>query len=192
MSSSREGGHAGAVPGAPRRLSSRVVYENAWMRVREDRIVRPDGIGTIYGVVEKPDFALVIPREANGVWLVQQYRYVPDRRAWEFPQGSWSGPPQGDQAALAAAELAEETGFVASELRSLGHLYPAYGFSAQAIDIFLATGLVPGPPAREPSEQDMVQAFFSDAEVTAMIKTGEIVDAGTVAAFGLLGLHDGR
>lgn len=192
MSASRNGDDETAVPGAPRRLSSRLVYENAWMRVREDRIVRPDGVGTLYGVVEKPDFALVIPREAGGVWLVEQYRYVPDRRAWEFPQGSWSGPPGGDQAALAAAELREETGFSATELRQLGHLYPAYGFSAQAIDIFLATGLVPGPPEREPSEQDMVQAHFSDAEVVAMIQAGEIVDAGTIAAFALLELDARR
>ena len=188
MSATADRGNPKAVFGAPRRLSSRLVYENPWMRVREDQIVRPDGVGTLYGVVEKPDFALVIPRDDDGIWLVEQYRYVPGRRAWEFPQGSWSGPAKGDQAALAATELREETGFIAAELRQLGHLYPAYGFSAQAIDIFLATGLTPGPPEREPSEQDMVQSHFSDAEVATMIKTGEIVDAGTIAAFALLSL----
>ena len=58
--------------------ASRVVYENPWMRVREDAIGRPDGSAGIYGVVEKPDFALVIPVDADGVWLVEQYRYPVD------------------------------------------------------------------------------------------------------------------
>ncbi|ONH29133.1 hypothetical protein BL253_17095 [Pseudofrankia asymbiotica] len=52
-----------------------MVYENPWMRVREDAIVRTGGVEGIYGVVEKPDFALVIPMDAGGVWLVEQHRY---------------------------------------------------------------------------------------------------------------------
>ena len=64
-------------------LGSRVVYENRWMRVREDAIRRRDGSDGIYGVVEKPDFAVIVPVEDDGrIHLVQQYRYhvVPDHR----------------------------------------------------------------------------------------------------------------
>ena len=32
--------------------ASRIVYENAWIRVREDQVVRPDGGPGIYGVIE--------------------------------------------------------------------------------------------------------------------------------------------
>src|SRR5690606_12855077 len=41
-------------------LASTVVYRNPWMTVREDRVERPDGSRGIYGVVDKPDFALII------------------------------------------------------------------------------------------------------------------------------------
>jgi ADP-ribose pyrophosphatase len=46
-----------------RTTATRVVYENRWMRVREDAIVRQDGSPGIYGVVEKADFAIIAPVE---------------------------------------------------------------------------------------------------------------------------------
>ena len=124
-----------------KQLESRTVYSNPWMSVREDRVRRSDGSVGVYGVVDKADFALVIPRERGGVWLVEQYRYPVARRAWEFPQGSWAGGSSGDQEALARAELAEETGLTAEEVVHLGHLHGAYGFCSQGFDVFLATGL---------------------------------------------------
>ena len=74
-----------------RTTSSRLAYQNPWIRVREDVIERDDGSVGLYGVVERPDFALVIPAEADGFWLVEQFRYPLGRRSWEFPQGTW-GP----------------------------------------------------------------------------------------------------
>jgi len=46
--------------------STRLVYENRWMRVREDTIRRRDGSTGIYGVVEKPDFVIIVPVEDDG------------------------------------------------------------------------------------------------------------------------------
>jgi hypothetical protein len=74
--------------------STRFVYENRWMRVREDMIRRRDGSTGIYGVVEKPDFVVIVPVEDDGrVHLVEQYRYPVKGRYWEFPQGSWEREP---------------------------------------------------------------------------------------------------
>ena len=57
-------------------VDSRVVYRNRWMTVREDRIRRQDGSDGIYGVVDKPDFVVVIAVEPDGAMhLVEQYRY---------------------------------------------------------------------------------------------------------------------
>jgi 8-oxo-dGTP pyrophosphatase MutT (NUDIX family) len=167
------------------RVSSRVVYRNRWMTVREDEVRRADGSQGIYGVVEKPDFALVLPRFDGGFWMVEQYRYPVGRRAWEFPQGSWGKGAAGDQRALARRELAEETGLRASALTHLGHLYEAYGFSTQGFDVYLATGLAEGAPAREVSEQDMVHRAVRDDEIVGMIRAGLIVDAPSLAALTL-------
>lgn len=158
------------------------------MTVREDDIVRDDGSAGTYGVVDKPDFALVIPQTDTGFWLVEQYRYPVDRRAWEFPQGSWADETKGSQEDLAAAELREETGLKAEHMRHLGRLFSAYGFCSQAFDVFLATGLQMGQHAREATEYDMQQRHVSAAELRNMILDGLIVDAATVAAVGLLTL----
>ena len=45
------------------RMSSREVYRNSWMTVREDAIRRPDGSHGIYGVIDKPTYALVVARD---------------------------------------------------------------------------------------------------------------------------------
>ena len=95
-------------------LSSRLVYENRWMRLREDAIVRQDGSPGIYGVVEKADFAIIAPVENGMIHLVEQYRYPVQGRYWELPQGSWEVAPGTDPSELARAELREETARPAS------------------------------------------------------------------------------
>ncbi|MFC4068293.1 NUDIX domain-containing protein [Actinoplanes subglobosus] len=166
-------------------ISSRVVYRNPWMTVREDEIRRLDGTSGIYGVVEKPDFALVLPRWRDGFWMVEQFRYPVGRRAWEFPQGSWGAGAEGDPAALARQELAEETGLRAEEMIHLGHLYEAYGYCTQGFDVYLASGLAEGEPDREATEMDMIHRAVTDEEITSMIRTGQIVDAPSLAALTL-------
>jgi len=158
------------------------------MTVREDEIVRDDGSLGTYGVVDKPDFALIIPQDDTGFWVVEQYRYPVERRAWEFPQGSWADETKGSQEDLAAAELRDETGLQAERMRHLGRLFSAYGFCSQGFDVFHATGLRSGQHAREDSEHDMQHRHVSKSELDDMIRAGHIVDAATVAAVGLLTL----
>jgi 8-oxo-dGTP pyrophosphatase MutT (NUDIX family) len=174
-----------------RTTSSREVYRNAWMSVREDEVVLPDGRPGLYGVVDKPDFALVVPREDDGsVWLVEQYRYPSRRRSWEFPQGSWpTAGAAGSPAALARAELREETGLLAARLEHLGRLHEAPGFCSQGFDVWLATGLALGPTAREATEQGMRTRRVTDAELRRMVHDGELVDAASLAAYALVGLR---
>jgi len=169
-----------------RTTGSREVYRNPWIRVREDAVERADGSAGVYGVVEKPHFALVLPYERDGFWLVEQYRYPVGRRAWEFPQGTWTAGSGGTPAELARAELAEETGLRAGSLRHLGHLDLAPGLSTQEFDVWLATDLTPGPTAREATEADMQQAFVTEAELRAMVREGRFTDGPSLAAYSLL------
>lgn len=167
------------------RLSSRVVYENQWLRLREDRIRYPDGSSGVYTVVDKRDFTLVLPRADGGFWMVEQFRYPIGRRVWELPQGSWHGEPDGDALALARTELAEETGLTAGEWRHLGRLGAACGFASQHFDVWLATELVEGTPDREATEQDMVHRFVPDDELWAMVASGQVVDGHSLAGLAL-------
>ncbi len=170
-------------------VTTREVYRNPWLAVREDTFARPDGTTGIYGVIDKRDFAVVVPYDRNGFHLVEQYRYPVGERCWEFPQGSWPpGHPGEDGAALARAELAEETGLRAGALSRLGCLHTASGVMSQRYDVYLATDLTPGDHAREASEADMRQRWVSRAEFETMLRAGEVRDSQTAAAYALFQL----
>src|SRR6266508_6368887 len=83
-------------------LTTRQVYANAWMTVREDAIRRSDGSDGIYGVVDTPDYALVIPWDGARFMLVEQFRYPLGLRRWEFPQGTAPHRVDADPTELAA------------------------------------------------------------------------------------------
>lgn len=174
-----------------RTTSTREVYRNAWLRLREDAIELDDGSPSVYSVVERPHFGLVIAAERDGFWLVEQFRHPLGRRSWEFPQGTWSGGVQpagadGSPEALARTELAEETGLRAATLRHLGHLDLAPGLTTQEFDVWLAEDLMPGPTAREATEADMRTAFVTEAEFRAMVGDGRFSDGPSLAAYSLL------
>ena len=174
-----------------RTTSSREVYRNPWIRVREDTVELADGSTGLYGVVEKADFALVIPAERDGFWLVEQYRYPLGRRSWEFPQGTWGAGKEGSAEDLARTELAEETGLRAGALTHLGLLDLASGLMTQRFDVWVATDLTPGPTDREATESDMRQAFVPEGELQQMIRGGRITDSPSLAAYSLLLLDRG-
>ncbi|MDH0369879.1 NUDIX hydrolase [Brucella anthropi] len=170
-------------------LGSRRVYENRWMKVREDRIVYPDGSESIYGVVEKNDAAMIFAMDdEDGVYLVEQFRYPVGRRFWELPQGAWQEQENVDPLTLARGELQEETGLTAEEMVYLGETYEAYGFAANKCHIFLATGLKMGKPNLDAEEQGLICRRFPIGEAVEMILRGDIKDASSIAAFGLLRL----
>jgi len=170
-------------------LGSRQVYENRWMKVREDRIVYPDGSESIYGVVEKNDAAMIFAMDdEDGVYLVEQFRYPVGNRFWELPQGAWQEQADVDPLVLARGELREETGLTAADMVYLGETYEAYGFAANKCHIFLATGLQMGKPSLDAEEQGLICRRFPIGEAIEMILRGDIKDACTIAAFGLLSL----
>jgi 8-oxo-dGTP pyrophosphatase MutT (NUDIX family) len=182
---------AGGVDGADvRTLTSGVVYEDHWMRLRLDEIERRDGSRGTYAVVEKPDFALVIPAEDDGFHLVEEFRYPIGRRTWSFPQGGFPHGQTGQLTELARLELLQETGLRARNLVKLGRLNCAHGISSQGGHFFLATGLEPGRPEREHEEQDMRQEWVPRTRFEEMIAEGVITDDSTVAAYGLLLLRE--
>ncbi len=165
-------------------LSSREVYRNRWMRVREDEILRSNGTRGIYGVVEKNDAAIIIPIDNGRVWLVEQFRYTIGARALELPQGAWEMEIENPEE-LARGELREELGFDAAEMTCLGMTWIAYGFNRQKQYVYLATGLTPAPGERDAEEHDLIPRSFTIEEFEQMMLDGTIRDGCTLAAWGL-------
>jgi 8-oxo-dGTP pyrophosphatase MutT (NUDIX family) len=176
-------------------LSSREVYSNPWMRVREDQILRSNGEPGIYGVVDKDDSAIILPidRDELGerVWLVEQFRYPIQQRCLELPQGGWEMENVNPEE-LARGELREELGLNAETMTYLGTLWIAYGFANQKQHVFLATGLSPAEKEPDPEEHDLVAHSVPIAEFEQKMFDGTIRDNCTLSAWGLYLLWKSR
>jgi 8-oxo-dGTP pyrophosphatase MutT (NUDIX family) len=172
-------------------LSSREVYRNHWMRVREDEILRSNGEKGIYGVVDKDDGAIILPIDHGRVWLVEQFRYTIQERAIELPQGGWEMEVE-DPEELARGELREELGLNAAEMTKLGTLWIAYGFLRQKQHVYLASGLTEVEKEPDPEEHDLVVRSVPVAEFEQMMMDGVIRDNCTLSAWGLYLLWKAR
>jgi len=178
-------------------LSSREVYVNPWLRLREDQILRSNGQAGIYGVVDKDDAAIIIPLDLEAdegrgrVWLVEQFRYTVQQRCVELPQGGWEMGGI-DPEELARGELKEEIGLHAAHMTYLGNLWIAYGFANQKQHVFLATGLTPTEKEPDPEEHDLMVHSVTIAEFEQMMLDGTIRDNCTLSAWGLYLLWKAR
>lgn len=165
-------------------LSSREVYRNRWLRVREDEILRSNGQKGIYGVVDKDECAIILPIDDGHVWLVEQFRYTIQERALELPQGGWEMEVEQPEE-LARGELREETGLDAAGMQYLGTMWIAYGFARQKQHVFLATGLTPTETDPDAEEHDLITRSVTVEEFERMMLDGTIRDCSTLAAWGL-------
>jgi ADP-ribose pyrophosphatase len=172
-------------------LSSREVYRNHWMRVREDEVERSNGEKGIYGVVEKDDAAIILPIEDGRIWLVEQFRYTIQEQALELPQGSWEMAVENPEE-LARGELKEEVGLEAGKFTKLGTLWIAYGYARQKQHVFLATELKPTEKDPDAEEHDLEVRPVSIAEFERLMLDGTIRDTCTLSAWGLYLLWKAR
>ena len=162
--------------------ATRPIYENAWISVREDDVIRPDGQPGIYGVVSPKNRAVgVVPLHADGtVTLVGQYRYTMERYSWEIPEG---GCPDVELPVHAARrELREETGLIAGTLQPLGgEIHLSNSMSDERGYLFVATDLEQNQAAPEGTEELQLKRVPLE-EAVQMCLNGAITDGLSVMA----------
>jgi 8-oxo-dGTP pyrophosphatase MutT (NUDIX family) len=169
------------------RCSRTVAYDNPWITVYHDQVLRPDGQPGIYGMVHYKNKAVgVVPLdERDRVLLVGQYRYTLDRYSWEIPEG---GAPAGEDLLEAAKrELAEETGYTAAHWQEILRAHLSNSVSDEEAICFLARDLTPGRPRPEETEQ-LQTRWVPLVEALAMATDGRITDALSVLGLQRLAL----
>jgi 8-oxo-dGTP pyrophosphatase MutT (NUDIX family) len=140
-----------------RTLSSKIIYDNGRLRLREDEVLQPDGTPFTYTFIEIPwPIVVVVPITEDGhVHLVRQWRYAWGQNSWEVPAGTCE--PGEDPLVGARRELAEEVGLQASQWEPLGQGMTSATMSAH-YHLFLARGLSPVAAAqgRDGAEHDLI------------------------------------
>ena len=173
------------------RHSRRVAYENPWITVWHDDGTRPDGSPGIYGVVHFENVAAgVIAFDLDDrIALVGQHRYTLGRDSWEIPEG---GVGPGETALEGVQrELREETGLEAADWRELCRVDLSNSVTDEQAVLFVATGLLHGEAAPEPTESIALRWIPFD-EALAMTLDGRITDAMSVVAIQRVALDRAR
>lgn len=162
-----------------RTTSSRIAYQNNWIRVREDHVIRPDGNPGLYGVVElRPSICVLALNEEDEGALVGQWRYTLDRYCWELPRG---GSRDGeDMQDVAKRELAEEAGVTASKWEYHGAYDIGNGVCHDVQHFYVASGLSDTERHLDPEEEIVVE-WKPFPELIRMAQDGRIREVSSVA-----------
>ncbi len=162
-------------------LSTKAIYSNKWLSLREDLAELPDGRKTIYGVVTCGHCVGILPfLDPDTVLLIQQYRYVAGRVTWEMPTGGVHSGESNEEAAQ--RELAEEIGYRAGRLTHVSTYHTSKSVMDETAHLFLGEDLakLERPP---PDETEFIEVRpFPFRDVLQMVLAGEIVDGMTIIA----------
>jgi ADP-ribose pyrophosphatase len=164
-------------------ISMEVLHRNPWWEYRHDRYLHPDDSEGDFYYVHTPGAVFVIPELEDGrIALLRQFRYLNQRESLEFVGG---GMKQGkSHEEMAREELLEEAGYEAGALVKLGWFNPMNGATDEECHVFLAKGLKAGE-ARPESSEEFEAVIVTKDELSGLIRTGEIWDGMTLAAFAL-------
>ncbi len=161
-------------------LASSEIYDNAWIGVREHRVLKPNGAPGLYGTVHYKHRAIgVAPIDDRGrICLVGQFRYPLGKYSWEIPEGGGRLDEEPQDAAM--RELGEETGVTARRWLEILRLDLSNSVSDESAVCYLAWDLDRATPSPEETEiLELRWLAFADALALALV--GEITDAMSVA-----------
>jgi 8-oxo-dGTP pyrophosphatase MutT (NUDIX family) len=170
-------------------LSSDIVYETPWIKVRRDEVLNQNGKPLTYSYVElQNSSAFIVALNTEGQVLIQNvYRYTLGHRIWEIPAGF----VESGEEPLAAAkrELMEETGFQSDDWRPLGRINQVIGIGKVPLNLFLAINVSAVSDATDKEEDISDRRFVSIEELERMIAEGELIDCPVIAALYMTKIH---
>ena len=163
-------------------LGSKIVYQNPWMKVYEDKVRMPNGTEGIYGFVEsKPGIFIIALTEDDKIYLIESFRYPTQQWQWELPTG---GIEKGTSSLESAkSELSEELGMTAEKWTQINTYAPTHnGIMKDFQDVFVAEKLHVGKEHREDFEAIRGIKPCTFKETLALVKEGVLANGQTLAA----------
>lgn len=161
-----------------KRLDSKLVYDGGLLKVREDRVLQPDGRQAVREYIQHPGAVMIIALlDEETLILERQFRYPLGRHFYELPAGKMEA--EEEPLATAKRELIEECGYEAGSWRHLATLHPCIGYSDERIELFLARNLKYVGHALDDGEfLEVVPVKI--AEALEWVRLGKITEAKAV------------
>lgn len=136
-----------------------------------------------YHYVHTAGSSFIVPVKDNGkIILVNQYRYLNDRFSIEIPGGGVKEDQSPEE--VARKELIEETGFD-GDLVKVGFFNPYNGVADEICHVFIARNLKPSDKETRDDSEEFEILELSPEEIDEKIRTNEIYDGMTMAAWAL-------
>jgi 8-oxo-dGTP pyrophosphatase MutT (NUDIX family) len=172
-------------PNPWKKLSSKIVYKNPWIKIYEDEVIKPDGSRGIYGYMDSRDSVVIVAlNEKHEVYVIQGFSYPASKWAWILPGG---GGDNEDPLTASKRELLEETGITAEHWGLLGETRVCNGLMSERMAVVLARGLT-WNKRPEADDAGLISngKFVSFDEIDKMIKRNEIDDSQTMTGLYLV------
>lgn len=162
-----------------RPVDKRIVYENPWIKVHEDKTIDLNGNQGVYGYLESRDSVMVVVlNERDEIYLLRNFRYPSKSFGWELPGG---GADNEEPINASRRELEEETGIIADSWETLGQAYVCNGLMTEKMSVLLARDLRFDGIKEDSDEVFSGAKFFSLEDIEKMIDDGEINDCQTLS-----------
>jgi len=173
----------------PAILHQETVYRGRAFAVRRDRVRLPTGAETDFDIVVHSGAVTLVPVDGQGnLVLVRQYRHSAGRVLLEFPAGTLEDGEAPET--CAARECREEIGMAPGRLDLIGECFLAPGYSTEYMYFYLATDLTPAPLAAD-SDEDISIEMVPPQQIGALVASGDLRDAKSLAALYLAGARLG-
>ncbi len=166
--------------------SSRIVYQNPWIRIHEDTVIMPSGKPGVYAYLESKDSVVITAlNDKKELCLIRQFSYPTAKWSWRAPQGGGEGE---DLMQAAKRELQEETGVTADTWHHLGNFRVCNGLMTETCGAYLASGI------SITNQKDLDEGidgmrWVSMEEADKMIQRGDIDDSQSIVAIHLAQKH---
>jgi ADP-ribose pyrophosphatase len=167
-----------------RTIHSETAFQGKLVRVDVHDVELDCGRRAVREIIKHPGAAVILAQLPDQRFvLVRQYRKAIEQVLLEAVAGTLE--PGEDPDVCAHRELEEETGYRADSLQKLGIMYPAPGYSEEALHVYFAA-LSPERGAMRPDDDERLEVeFLTEDALEALIDNGEMRDAKTLGAWAL-------
>ena len=164
-----------------KKLSSKIVLENNFFKIHEDKCEKPDGkIIEKYYRIDRPEVAVITAfTKKMELILIQQYRHPVNSVDFELPAG-YIEDFEDDIIKAAKRELLEETGYSVQNPEKIHTAFASAGLMTNKINFFVAFDAIKTAEQNLDAAEDIVVHLKPWEEALQMTASGKIKDMASI------------